>query len=238
MKMFSVSDKPIKTIQFFQDHGHPPHLCRSGCNWRSGFTEKSPEVKWGHNPFFVNKSRQDRDRDAQMVPNDLARWATSEDVHIDLLGSWSDLTWGQIFKLAFQGPKVHVSNWLDEANTTLSFSFSYLPYQKSYQWKSISVKQDNFLFDDLWNQNYWPSVKYGRKKLPGHEESSPMLFSEFLLAIILSEIVLFAKKSIFSRNLILGDLWWPQYWSDLKMTFLKFEISPRYILRRLPLVAK
>ena len=46
-------------------------------------------VKWGHSPFFANKSLQDGDRDAQMVPNDLARRAASKYVqlHIDLLGS-------------------------------------------------------------------------------------------------------------------------------------------------------
>ena len=53
--------------------------------------------------FFSNKSRQDGDRDAQMVPSYLARRAASEVVHIDLLGSWSDLdlTW----------PEVKFSNW-------------------------------------------------------------------------------------------------------------------------------
>ena len=45
--------------------------------------------------MFANNSRQDVDRDAQMVPNDLARQAASEDMHIDLLRSWYDLdlTW-------------------------------------------------------------------------------------------------------------------------------------------------
>ena len=37
--------------------------------------------------MFANNSRQDVDRDAQMVPNDLARQAASEDMHIDLLRS-------------------------------------------------------------------------------------------------------------------------------------------------------
>ena len=32
---------------------------------------------------FVNMSRQDGDKDARMVPNDLARPAASDDVHID-----------------------------------------------------------------------------------------------------------------------------------------------------------
>ena len=29
------------------------------------------------------------------------------------------------------------------------------------------------------------------------------------------------RKSLFPRNFTFGDLWWPQYWPDLKMTFLK-----------------
>ena len=29
------------------------------------------------------------------------------------------------------------------------------------------------------------------------------------------------KKQPFSRNLTFGDLWWPQYWPDLEMTFTK-----------------
>ena len=93
--------KPIKTTQFFHDHGHSPNLCRSRRNRRSGITGSPPEIKWGQNPFFANKSRQNGDRDAQIVPNDLPRRAASEDVqlHTDLLWSWSDLdlTWGQIF---------------------------------------------------------------------------------------------------------------------------------------------
>ena len=48
-------------------------------------------VKWRHNPFFVNNSRHDGNRDTQIVLNDLASQAASEDVHIDLLGSWYDL---------------------------------------------------------------------------------------------------------------------------------------------------
>ena len=46
------------------------------------------EVTWGQmTSQSVFKSRQDGDRYAQMMPNDLAPRAASEDVHIDLLGS-------------------------------------------------------------------------------------------------------------------------------------------------------
>ena len=48
----------------------------------------SQESHRGHNPFFfTNNSRQHGVRDTQMLPNDLARQAASEDMHIDLLKS-------------------------------------------------------------------------------------------------------------------------------------------------------
>ena len=50
------------------------------------FTLDQMKSNGGHNPFFANKSRQDGNRGAQMVPNDVARRAVSNDVHIDLLG--------------------------------------------------------------------------------------------------------------------------------------------------------
>ena len=50
------------------------------------------KVIWGHNSFFANNSWQYRDREAQMVPNDSAGKFGSEDMHIDLFGSWPDLT--------------------------------------------------------------------------------------------------------------------------------------------------
>ena len=59
-EMLPVSHKLIKTTQFFQDHGPSPHLCRSGCNWRSGVTGRSPKVKRRHNPFFFSPISRDR----------------------------------------------------------------------------------------------------------------------------------------------------------------------------------
>ena len=67
MKILSVSHKPTETTQFFQDHGHSPHLWWSRCNWWLGVTGRSPEVKWGRNPVFANNSRHDGDRDTQMI---------------------------------------------------------------------------------------------------------------------------------------------------------------------------
>ena len=101
MKMLPVLHKPTETTQFFQEHSQSPHLWWSRCNWWSWVTGRSSEVTWGHNPFFANNSWQDEDRDAQMVPNDLAYQSGLEAMHIDLLGSWTDLTW----------PEVRFWNW-------------------------------------------------------------------------------------------------------------------------------
>ena len=141
-------------------------------------TGRSPEVKWDHNNFFANNSRQDRDRDVQMVPNELARQAASENMHINLLRSWPDLdlTWGQILKLTFQYQKVNVSNWLHELKMIVSFLSLCHSYEKSYQWKTISVKSDSFSFDDFWSQNCCRYVKSDQETFVWHEESYPMLF--------------------------------------------------------------
>ena len=102
MERLLVSRKLNETTQFFQDNDHSLHLWLSECGWWSWFTGRSYEVTRS-NPFFANKSWQNRDRDAQMTPNDLARQAALEDMHIDILGSWPDLdlTWGQLLKLIF-----------------------------------------------------------------------------------------------------------------------------------------
>ena len=134
IKMFPVSHKLTETTLFLQEHYHSSQLWWSGCRWWSGVMRRSAEGKlWGHNPLLTNNSRQDGDRDAQTVPNDLARQVTSKGMHFDLLGSCPDLdlTWGQILKLTFQGLKVYDPNQLDESNTMASFSSSCISYQNS-----------------------------------------------------------------------------------------------------------
>ena len=138
-----------------------------------------------------------------------------------MIWPWPDLTWGQIFNLTFQSQKVHISNRLDGANRMVSFLFSYLPYQKSYWWKTISVKNDNFhsMTSGAKTIDLWSNLI---RKIIGAWGELPNAFFEFLLAIILLDIItIVCEKSLFSRNLTLGDLWWPQYWLDLKMTCIK-----------------
>ena len=208
MKMLSASHEPIKTTQFFQDVGRSPHLCRCVFDWRSGITGRSPEVKWRHDTFFANKSRQDGDRDAQRMPYDLACRAASEDVHVDLLGSWFDLdlTWGQIFRFTFQVQKVHVSNRLDEANTTVSFLFHISHIKKGINEKPSPWKTTFFIWwplelqllilGQIWSEN-----------VTGTWGELINSFFEFFLAIIrLETITIVCKKKIviFSKF----DLWW------------------------------
>ena len=173
MKMVPVSHKPIKTTQFFQDNGHSPRMCRSGCNWWSGVTWKSPEVKWRHNPVFANRSRQDGDRDAQMVPNDSARRAASEDMHIDLLESWSDvdltLTW---LEVKFSNLPFKVNDYMLRSGLArrlrwhhFHFRFTYIKKvineKPSPKTKKEKTKWNNFSFDDLWS-SYLASISSRR----------------------------------------------------------------------------
>ena len=204
-EMLPVSHKLIKTTQFFQDHGPSPHLCRSGCNWRSGVTGRSPKVKRRHNPFFSPISRDRMEIETRKWCQAIgsssrfrscAYWPTWV-----MMWPWSYLTWSQIFKLTFQGQKVHVSNRLDEANTMVSFLFSFLPYRKSYQWKMtiFHVMNSEAKIIDLRSNLI--------KKASGAWGVLPNAFFEFFLAIILLEIIAIVceKIAIFSKF----DLWLP-----------------------------
>ena len=85
--------------------------------------------------------------------------------------------------------------------------FIFLISKKSYQWKTISGKNDNFSFDDLWSQNCWPYVKSDRKRCCGMKSA----FFEFFLVLILLEIISIAceKTNYFLKiwpSLTFGDL--------------------------------
>ena len=136
------------------------------------------EVAWGQlrsQSIPSNNSQQDGDRDVQMVSNDLVCQAALEDIHIDLLGLWPklDMAWDLILKLTLQGQKVHVPNWLDEANTMVPFYFRIFQIKKVINENRLWKKS----FDDRLNLNYYSWVKSDRTFLPWHEDSSPALFS-------------------------------------------------------------
>ena len=169
-----------------------------------------------------------------MVPNDLARRAASEDVHIDLLGSWPDLG------LTLTWPEVRFWNWLLKVKKYMLRIGSTWPrrwchfilslIKKAINEKTVPVKNDNFYIwwrlepklltlDQIWSWN-----------VTEHEGSSPMFCFEFFLAIILLEIIAIVReKSLFSQNLTYGDLLGPQYWPDLKMISCKSLRSRRIV---------
>ena len=148
LKMLPVSHKPNKTNQFFQDHGHSPHLWWFRCNWWLMVTGRSPEVNWGHTLFFANNSRQDGDRYAQMVPNDMACQVASKDMHIDVLRSWPvldlTLTWrpeAKIWNWPFKVIKQMFRTGSTGQTRCCHFSF-HVPHitkvinEKPYPWKT------------------------------------------------------------------------------------------------------
>ena len=91
-----------------------------------------------------------------MVTNDFPYHVATKDMHIDTHDSCHDLDLtccGQILNLTFKVQKEHVSIRFDEANTMMTFLFSYICHIKQTNTENISVKNDNFSFDALWSQN-------------------------------------------------------------------------------------
>ena len=199
-EMLPVSHKLIKTTHFFQDHGPSPHLCRSGCNWRSGVTGRSPKVKRRHNRFFFsNKSRQDGDKDAQMVPSYLARRAASEVVHIDLLGSWSDLdlTWPEV---KFSNWPFKVKKYMFRTGLTRRTRWCHFYFRFSHIEKVINEKMA--IFHVMNSEAKIIDLRSNLiKKVSGAWGDLPNAFFEFFLAIILLEIIAIVceKIAIFSK---------------------------------------
>ena len=178
----------------FQNHGLSPYLCRSGWKWRSGVTGWSPEVKWCHSPFFANKSWQDGDRDKQMVPNDLARRAASDDVHTDLLlGHDLTLTWPEV-KLTFNIKKYMFRIGLTRRTRWCHFYFRISHIKKVINEKPyLSMK---IIIFHLMTSGA-KTIDLGQiwsKIVTGTEESSPMFFFEFFQAIIVLEITAIVCK--------------------------------------------
>ena len=169
---------------------------------------RSPKVKWGHNPFFAKKSRQDGDRDAQMAPNELARPAASEDVHSDLLGPWSDLdlTWPGV---KFSNWPLKVKKYMFWAGSTrrtrwCHFHISHIKKvinEKTSPWKTIAVHlmtTGDKIIDLRWN--LIEKCYRGMKRTP-----------QCVFRILLSYYSFggnsdrLQKIAIFSKF----DLWWP-----------------------------
>ena len=142
MKILPVSHKPIKTTQFFQDHDHSPHLCRSECNCRSGVTGRSPEVTIHFSPI------PSRDR----IEIETQKWCQTtwpiEPLRkmciLTYLGHDLSLTWPDLrtnFQIDLSRSKSKCLNRLDEANTMVSFLFSYLTSKKLLMKNHIREKR-------------------------------------------------------------------------------------------------
>ena len=104
--------------------------------------------------FLAIKSRQDRDRDAQMVPNDLARQAASEDLHIDLPGSWPvlELIWpdlGSNFEIDLSMSKSFYFETARRGEHDDAICIFDSLISKKLLIKNIAVKNNNFKVDDL-----------------------------------------------------------------------------------------
>ena len=131
-----------------------------------------------------------------------------------------DLTWAQTLKLTFQVEKVGTCfepAWRGKHDGAFFVSSIQKILMKNY------LREKRQLF--IW----WPLepklLTLGQiwsEDVSGAWEELPNVFFEFFLAIILLEIIaIVCKKSTFSRKLTSGDLWWPLYWPDFKMTCLK-----------------
>ena len=118
------------------------------------------------------------------------------------------LTRGQILKLTLQGQTVGICSepaWRGEPDGVIFIFISLI--SKSCQWKTISVKNDNFQLEDLWSKDCWPQIKCDQKHYRGIKRALQCFSFEFFLPIILLEIIAIVcpKISIFSKF----DLWWP-----------------------------
>ena len=127
--------------------------------WSQGGHLRSNEVKWGQNPVFANNSLQDGDRDAQMVPNDLARQTASEYMHIDRLRSWPEfgLTWpGSNFEIVLSRSKSTCFEpaWRAKNDGIIFIIVSLI--SKNLSMKNHLHEKQYFSFNDIWSQNCWP----------------------------------------------------------------------------------
>ena len=122
MQMLTVLHKPIKTTQFFQEHGHSPicadHAATDDRGSRGGHLRS--------NDAIIRFSLISRDR----MEIETHKWCQTSWLvqplsmmciltylghDLTLTWSWPEMTRGQIFKSTFQGQKAHVSNRLNEA---------------------------------------------------------------------------------------------------------------------------
>ena len=91
------------------------------------------------------------------------------------------------------------------------------PISKCYQWKTVSVENDNF----SWAKTVDLRSNMIKKRYWGMKRAIQCFFEFFLDMIRLELLAIVCEKSLVSQNLIFGDLWCPQYWPEPKMMFIK-----------------
>ena len=216
MKVLPFSPKPIKTIQFFQDHGHSPHLCDPGATedrglWRGRL--RSNDVTTRFSPISLDRMEiETRKNGAKRLGSSsrlgkCAYWPT-----LAMVWLWPDLD--------LTTSEVKISNWPSKVKSRYMFRtgltkqirWCLLHFRISHIKKLLKKNhlrgKNNFSFDDLWSRNSWPYVKSDQKTLTRHEESSPIFSLEFFLAITLLEIIEIACEK---RYFLIFDLRWPHW---------------------------
>ena len=169
----------------------------------------------------------------------LERWKRLRCVQLDdtdrlicnmtLSGQVMTLTWGQIFKLTFQGQVIVHSMRLDERNTMLVKASSYKAWVKSYCKKTVSEKIGYFCSfcplqaKPLTLGQIWEN--YSERALIG---LSNALFRG-AVALLVPELCvgfleIFDIRPGNRRNFAFNDLWWPDLWPDQKIDRSDFLI--------------
>ena len=159
--MLPVSHKLTKTTQFFQDHDHSPHLWWSGCNWSD---DRGPwEGQLRSHEGIIRVSPITRDR----MEMETRKWCQT---------AWLVKPLWKICILTYLGHDLTLTcpDLRSDFEIDLSRSKRICPesarrgehdgvififislLSKSFQWKTISVNNDNFSFDYHWSQNCWP----------------------------------------------------------------------------------
>ena len=139
---------------------------------------------------------------------------------------------GYIKVMTWPSPEVKFWNWPFKVKRYIFWTFSTSATRWCLFFVSLLSKKlfmENQLHVKKYFSLWWPLeskvLTLGQiwsKNVTGAWRELSNAFLEFFLAIILLEIIAnVCEKQPFSRNLTFGDLWWPQYWPDLEMTFTK-----------------
>ena len=154
----------------------------------------------------------------QLVP---ACRAASEDVHIDLLASWSDLS-SNFSNWPFNVKKCMLQTGWTRRTRWCHFYFRISHIKKVINEKPSPWKTTTFhlVTSGVKTMNLRSSLI--EKRHQGMKRAPQCFFFRILPSYhTFGDNSDCLRKSLFSQNLTFGGLWWPQYWPDLKITFFK-----------------